>query len=57
MWQKSWHGTNGCQKIGQKTHGRDMILHYLNIQFFTTLSMWQDGPSLALEFVYLKKIK
>jgi len=27
MWQKGWHDTNGCQKIGLKTH-RGTIFKY-----------------------------
>jgi hypothetical protein len=29
-----------------------IILHHLNILFFLNLFMWEDGPSLTLEFFY-----
>jgi len=31
-------------------YSREMILHHLDIQLFTTLSMWQGGPILYFIF-------
>jgi hypothetical protein len=36
---------------------REMIFHHLNIQLFITLSMWQGGPLLTLEFFLFLKNK
>jgi hypothetical protein len=53
------HHWFNCGVVEQVDVIRKVMIHYhLNIQLFTTLSMWQGGPPLHFEFIFfLKKIK
>jgi hypothetical protein len=38
-------GGGYCERLKNNINLRVMIHYHLNIQLFTTLSMWQGGPS------------